>query len=195
MRERLGRRLVFQSLLVLLIGVAACNKNKSSDQASPGSGNTGGPPPGTTNGPGGGPGRSHGPIGEIMAKLTKGPQSLTNVIGRELKEEPPPWDKIQPQTKEYAQLAASMSKYDPPKGDKESWTKLTGSFSKSATDLERAAVAKNKTDALAAHQELTTSCKACHNAHRPGPGGPGGGMPPGGFRGPGGPGGPPRPPQ
>jgi hypothetical protein len=191
MRERLRRRLVFTSLLVLLIGVAACNKNKSSDQASQGSGNAAGSPPGMTGGPGGGPGGSHGPIGEIMAKLTKGPQSLTNVLGRELKEEPPPWDKIQPQTKEYAQLAASMSKYDPPKGDKESWTKLTGSFSKSATDLEHAAEAKNKTDALAAHQALTTSCKACHDAHRPGPGGRGG-LPPGGFRGPGG---PPRPPQ
>ena len=73
-----------------------------------------------------------------MAKLGKGPQSLTIVIGKELEEEPtPPWDKIQPQAKEYAELAASMSKYDPPKGDKESWQKLTASFTKSANDLER----------------------------------------------------------
>lgn len=181
MQKSLGRAVVLPCLLVMILGTAACNKNKNDEQVNEGQGNVGGP---------GGP---RGPIGEIMSKLAKGPQSLTKQIGNELKTDPTPWDTIQPQAKEYAELASKMSKYDPPKGDKESWLKLTGTFSKTATDLDRSAEAKDKPTALAAHQALENSCKACHDAHRAGRGGPGGmGMPPGGFRGPGG---PPRPPQ
>jgi hypothetical protein len=191
MRKSLGRLLVFQALLVLLAGVAACNKSKTSEQVNQGGANAGGPPPGMPAGPPmGGPGRPHGPIGEAMTKLAKGPQSLNALIGNELKGESPPWDTLQPQAKEYAQLTASLSKYDPPKGDKASWTKQADAFAQTAGELEHAADAKDKSAALAAHQKLQMSCKACHDAHRGGPGGRG--MPPGGFRGPGG---PPRPPQ
>jgi hypothetical protein len=111
-----------------------------------------------------------------------------------LNDTPTPWDTIQPQTKEYVELATSMSKYDPPKGEKDSWLKHTESFTKSATDLEQAAQAKNADSAKAAHQVLTNSCKACHQGHRGGPGGMMG-MPGGGFPGRGGRGGPPRQPQ
>ena len=201
MGKSLGRAIVFQGLLAMLLASAACNKIKNNDQVNQGQGNAGETPPGMPGGQwpgmaGGGPGRPRSPLGESMVKLGGKGQSLTKTIGNELKTEPTPWDAIQPQAKEYAQLASSLSKYDPPKGDKDSWTKLTGAFSKSATALEQAADAKDKTAALAAHQMLETSCKACHDAHRGGRGGRGGmGMPPGGFRGPGGPGGPPRPPQ
>jgi hypothetical protein len=199
MWNRLGRFLVFQALLAVLVSVGACNKSKknANNAVSQGPNNFGGAPEGMPGGqwPGGpgGPGGPRGPIGEIMAKLTNGPQSLTNIIGAELNEPTPPWDKIQPQTKEYAQLASSMSKYDPPKGEKDTWLKLTGAFTQSANDLEHAAEAKDTDAARAAHRSLRNSCQTCHDAHRRGRGGMG--MPPGGFRGPRGPGGPPRQPQ
>jgi hypothetical protein len=106
----------------------------------------------------------------------------------ELKEDPTPWDKIQPQAKEYAELTASLKEYDPPKGDKDSWVKLTSAFAHSAEDLNKAAQAKNKTDADKASAILNQSCMACHREHRPGPGMMGGrpggwgpqGGPPGG---------------
>lgn len=181
MRKRLGRILVMQAVLAFVVTAAACNKLKKNNDAvgqgpNPGFGMAGKP---------GGPGGKRGPIADIMAKLTKGPQSLNNVIGRELNESTPPWDAIQPQTKEFVQLASSMSKYDPPKGEKDSWQKKTAEFAKSATDLDQAAKAKNIDAARAAHHALGESCKSCHQAHRAGPGGMG--MPPGGFRGPGGP--------
>lgn len=135
----------------------------------------------------GGPGGKRGPISGIMVKLTKGPQSIHSVIGKELNESPTPWDSIQTQTKEYVQLASSMGQYPPPKGDKDSWQKQTTSFVKSATDLEHAAQAKDTNGARAAHKTLTTSCNSCHQAHR---GGPGMMMPGGKFPGRGGPGGP-----
>jgi mono/diheme cytochrome c family protein len=106
-----------------------------------------------------------------MTKLTKGPQSLTSVIGEELKADAPEWDKIAPQTKEYVEMAGTMAKYDPPKGSKESWAKYTTSFTASAAALEKAASAKDKDGAIAAHKSLSASCMACHQKHRGGPGG------------------------
>jgi hypothetical protein len=128
-----------------------------------------------------------------MGKLTKGPNSLTPVIGKELEADPPAWDTIQPQTKEYARLAAAMGKNDPPKGTKESWTKLSAVFADSAAALDKAAQARNRDAAVEAHGQIAGSCMECHRAHRqmgPGMGG-GGGGPRGGFP----KGGPPPPPS
>ena len=129
-------------------------------------------------------------IKEIMTKLTKGPNSLTPVIGKELAAAEPPWETLQPRTKEFALLASAMGKKDPPKGHKASWEKLTSAYAEWADDLDKAAQAKDKDAALEAHGKLAGSCMACHREHREMRKGMGGGMggPP---RGPGGPGGPP----
>src|SRR5262249_880470 len=117
MWSALGRILTLQCLLIVLLASSACNKSNDSGPVNPR------PPSGP--GFGKGTGGPSSPIRDIMAKLTKGPQSLTPLVGQELKRDPPPWDEIQPQTKEFVVLAKSMGKYDPPKGSKESWTKLT----------------------------------------------------------------------
>lgn len=189
MAMRLRRALGFAVLLAIVAAGSACNKNNNADAVSQANGE-GGPPQGMGFG---GPGGRRGPVGQAMIKLFKGPQSLKESIKGEVKSDSPPWDAIQPQTKEFAELAASLSKYDPPKGSKESWTKLTTDFSEQATAMDRAATAKNKKDALTALSTIEESCKACHDAHRGGPGGMR--MGPGGFRGKGGPNGPPGQPQ
>jgi hypothetical protein len=183
MEKRLGRALGFAVLLVVVVVGSACNK-KNADAVVQGnsegvvpSGISGGPPGMRFGGRG-------GPIREAMMKLFKGRPSLKDSIGQELNADSPSWDTIQPQTKEFAELAASVNKYDPPKGSKESWSKLTTAFSEQATALGRAAAAKNKNDALTAYTTISESCKTCHQAHKGGPGGRGR---PGGFRGPGGP--------
>jgi hypothetical protein len=131
-------------------------------------------------------------IRQIMGRLTKGPNSLTPVIGKELEAEAPDWNTIQPQTEEYARLAAAMEKSAPRKGSPESWAKLSATYSESARALDKAAKAKNRDAALEAHSQITGSCMECHRAHRqmgpgmgkmggPRPGGPPpGGLPPGG---------------
>ncbi len=191
MGKCLGRILVFQALFIVVFATAACNKSKKlANDAVPQAPNNGGGPPMGMGGPGRGGPKS--PIDEVMVKLFRGPQSLKDSIGRELSSDAPPWESIQQQANEVAQLTASLAKYDPPKGSKESWTKHTSSFSKTGASLASAAEHKNKTDALAAHGALAKSCQACHQEHRGGPGGPGGRMrPPGGFGPPGGPPGPP----
>jgi hypothetical protein len=123
-------------------------------------------------------------IREIMIKLTKGPNSLTPVLGKELKDNPPPWETIQGQTREFALLAAALGNSEPPKGSKDSWEQLTADYAGTAADLDRAAQAKDSAAALAAHRLLAESCRSCHQEHRkmgPGRGGPPGfGPPPGG---------------
>ncbi len=139
--------------------------------------------------PGPGGDSSSPAIKAIMVKLNKGPSSLGILLDTELKAEKPAWETIQPQTKEYAQLAGDMVKHDPARGSKESWAKLATAYAESATELDKAAQAKDKDATRDAHTELSNSCMACHRQHRgggPGMGGmgrPGGGPPGGGPRG------------
>jgi hypothetical protein len=170
-----------------LLMVGGCGDGDGKFQeADPPPGGAGGMPGG--GGPGGGGPRSPG-IRQIMNKLTKGPNSLTPVIGNELGQNPPPWETIQGQTKEYSQSASELGKYDPPKGTKDSWIKFTTAFAESADELDRAAIAKNKEAAMVAHDQLKISCDACHKEHRRMGGGGRGGPP--GFGGRGGPSGQP----
>jgi hypothetical protein len=179
----------FAFFFAVLFVVVGCKKEDPTPKAPPGGG------PGKF-GPGSGiPPRKPGPIGEIMGKLTNGPESLTSVIGEELGTDPPPWDKLDPQAKEFAALAASMGKLEPPRGSKESWGKFTSAYSDTAATLNKAVQAKDKDAALAAHQILSTSCMACHKEHKGmgfgpagsfGKSGPGKFGPPGGAKGPGG---------
>lgn len=182
------------ALLLAPLLLAGCSGGDESSTQPTGdqSGSAGGPPQGGM--PGGPPGGGFGGPGgggpasrtkEIMRKLA-GPQAgLTALLGEALKANPPAWDTVQPQTKEYATLAAEFAKLDPPRGSKESWANLAGAFAKSAADLDAAAQAKDQAKATTAHSALASSCMACHREHRAmgGPGGGGFGGPPGGFGG------------
>jgi len=110
-----------------------------------------------------------------MVKVAKGPTSLNEMLKRELQADQPDWATIQPQTAEYARLAADLGKADPPKGSKESWAKQTSAFSDSATALDKAAQSKDLPAARTAQEKLGSSCMQCHREHRGGPGGPPGG--------------------
>ena len=157
--RRLLRGVLLLPLLALL-AAGACDKDKDNvrgDREAPG---------------GPGPAGARTPIADVMVKLGRGPQALSPLIGQELQAEPPPWETIQPQAKEFAELTASLAQYDPPKGSKESWAKLTAAYAESAAALDRAAQAREQDAAVAAHSTLAGSCMACHRQHRVmGPGG------------------------
>jgi cytochrome c556 len=162
---------------VLLVAWGCKNKSTPTQPAPPG----GGPPS-----PQGG-----GETGtkQIMTRVAKGPNSLQEMIKKELQADAPDWATIQPQAAEYAKLATDFGKYDPPKGSKESWAKQTAAFADSATALDKAARAKDLSGTRAASEKLGGACMQCHREHRGAPGGfgpPGGrgGPPPGGRGGP-----------
>jgi hypothetical protein len=203
----LVRSLVLPVCLALLVVVMGCSEENSNEAGMK-------PPPGT-GGPGmagpapAGKAASNPQLKEIMTKIGKGPQALQGSLGEALKQAPPTWDVIQGKAKEYALLTAELGKHDPVKGTKDSWAKLTKTFSESAAALNQEAQGKDPQKTQVALDALGNSCMSCHREHRimgppgggmgrggMGPGGPGGmGMPPGGgFRPPGGGGGPGGPP-
>src|SRR5262249_868435 len=102
----------------------------------------------------------------IMGKLNKGPNAMTITLKRELQKADPNWAGIQEETKEYAGMTADLTKTDPPRGDKSSWTKLTKDYAEAAKAMDEAARKKDKSAALAAHTKLTGFCMTCHKAHR-----------------------------
>jgi hypothetical protein len=103
---------------------------------------------------------------EIMGKLNKGPKSLTQLVGKELRAAQPPWDEIQNQTREYVTLTTDLCKCEPKKGEADSWAKLTKQYAEAAQALDGAAQKKDQSAAMAAHGRITRSCAACHRAHR-----------------------------
>jgi hypothetical protein len=122
------------------------------------------------------------PIRQIMMKLSRGPNSLSSLLDKQLESEPVDWPTVETEAKDYVQSTMDLNKFDPPRGAKESWDQHTSEYADLAKELEKAAVAKNKQESLAAHEQLKNSCQACHNAHRAGPGGRpgmGGGQGPG----------------
>src|SRR5205085_9173179 len=133
--------------LLAAIGVAGgCGKGKD---------NPTNPTPGGPKGGGGSP-----DIRRIMDKLGKGPQSLSNAIGVGLNADEPPWDDLQGQAREHAELTAELGKYDPPRGGKESWQKQTADYAEAADALDRAAQARDRDAAREAHGRLSRSCGA-----------------------------------
>jgi len=105
-------------------------------------------------------------IKQVMKKLNSGPNSMTITIKKELQDDSPSWDDIKKDTQEYLKLAGAVGKNDPPKGEKDSWTKLTKDYADNAKALDAAAQKKDKKAALAAHQKITSACKVCHDEHR-----------------------------
>ncbi len=160
----------------LLLFAAGCAEE--ADNPNPGPAAKAGPAGPGPGGPGmGGPGggRARSPMREAMEKIGRGPTALTPTIGKALEAASPDWASIQGQTKEYARLAATLGESKPPRGDEQSWTRLSAAFLASAQALDKAAVAKDKAAALEAHGKLAGSCKECHGQHRMmgrGPGGP-----------------------
>ena len=134
-------------------------------------------------------------IKEIMEKVGKGPAALQGSLVGALKQpQPASWDSIQGKSKEYADLTSQLSKLEPVKGDKDSWSKLSLAFADSAAELSKGAQAKDHDKTQGALDNLGNSCMACHRQHRVmGPGGvrPGGTPPSDRGGPPGGPGGPP----
>jgi cytochrome c556 len=105
-------------------------------------------------------------IKEIMGRLNK-PGGLYPTISRELKADDTDWAEVQQDTRSFAKLAAELGKNAAPKGDPESWAKLTKEYADNARALEDAAGKKDRAAATAARGRLgSRSCKTCHDAHK-----------------------------
>lgn len=76
------------------------------------------------------------------------------------------WEDAQKLAKTLSECAANLPKNKCPKGDAESWTKLTKEFADLAEAVNKAAESKDKAKFDEAIKAFTGTCKACHDAHR-----------------------------
>ena len=104
-------------------------------------------------------------IKDVM-KLVKGPKAPIAQVKTQLAEASPDWAGLEKLSKEFVDLTADLGKNEPPKGSAESWKKLSDAYYGYAKDLDKAAKAKDKAAAEAAHKKLSTSCKSCHSVHK-----------------------------
>lgn len=79
------------------------------------------------------------------------------------------WDEAKEKAKKLKELGEAIGKNKPPKGDEESWKKLTKKY---AEETAAIAAAAEKQDALDVDKAAATfanqkNCATCHNAHRP----------------------------
>jgi cytochrome c556 len=118
-------------------------------------------------GPAGAQGDGETPsIKKIMKTLHAGQKAPLNTLKTALKSNSPDWTKVQKEAKIFAEFAPALPKNDPPKGDKASFEKLAKAYVASAKALEEAADKEELKGARDALKKISTSCAACHKAHR-----------------------------
>jgi cytochrome c556 len=105
-------------------------------------------------------------IRDIMGKLNRGPNSLTPLLGKDLRDQNPDWELVLESSTEYVQLTRGLLGNTPPKGDKVSWQRLAKAYADNATALDAAARKKDRRSALRALQRINDSCKVCHKVHK-----------------------------
>ena len=76
------------------------------------------------------------------------------------------WEDAQKFSKQLAACVSSLPKNACPKGDADSWAKLSKEFAEQAAAVSKAAEAKDAKEFAAAMKAFTGSCKACHDAHK-----------------------------
>lgn len=105
-------------------------------------------------------------VKQIMRKLHKGSEAPLVMVKKDVQSNPPKWDDVKKLTKDFVILGAGLAKNDPPRGDKEHWTKVANEYFESAKAMDDAAQKEDKSAVLAARTTLMRSCKACHDAHQ-----------------------------
>lgn len=102
-------------------------------------------------------------IKEVM-KSTAGKQGLCAKCNAAAKDKK--WDDAQKLAKELKECGEALAKNSCPKGDGESWTKLSKQYKEQTEAIAKAAEDKDGKEFAAAITKFTKSCKACHDAHK-----------------------------
>jgi hypothetical protein len=102
----------------------------------------------------------------IMTKAHKGSDSQLQRVGKQLRGDDPDWAAVQKSSKTLVKLGTDLTRAKPPKGEKESWARLSGAYLKNVKALSAAAEKKDRTAAIDAFKQVTGLCLKCHKAHK-----------------------------
>ena len=103
-------------------------------------------------------------IKEIMKKGHAGKKALLNVVGNELKAEK--WEEVKKATDVMKVYGETLPDFDPPKGEKTSWKKLTDKYKEETAAMSKAADKKDAAATEKALKSIQNSCKGCHSQHK-----------------------------
>jgi cytochrome c556 len=106
-------------------------------------------------------------IKKVMQTLHKGKTAPLNTVKAALKGDSPDWTKVQKEAKVFATYGAALPKNDPPRGEKATFEKLAKAYATAAETLESSATKEDLKGSRDAFNKISTSCAACHKAHRP----------------------------
>jgi hypothetical protein len=76
------------------------------------------------------------------------------------------WEEAQKLAKKLNECGVALTKTSCPKGDAESWKKLTKQYCEQTAAVNKAATDKDPKAFGAAIKTFTGSCKGCHEAHK-----------------------------
>ncbi len=76
------------------------------------------------------------------------------------------WEDAQKLAKQLSECAAALPANKCPKGDAESWAKLSKQYAEQGAAISKAAETKDPEKFTVALKAFTGSCKACHDAHK-----------------------------
>jgi cytochrome c556 len=128
--------------VLLMVGLVAAPAGTSSDEETP-------------------------TIKKVMQTLHKGKTSPLNTVKAALKGDSPDWTNVQKEAKVFVTYGAALPKNDPPRGEKASFEKLAKAYASAAETLESSATKEDLKGSRDAFNKISTSCAACHKAHRP----------------------------
>ncbi len=103
-------------------------------------------------------------IGDIMKKAHKGATAFKTVITKNLKDKD--FDAAGNTMKAWSTIAKHLGEFEPPKGSKESWKKMTTKYADNVKALAKAVDDKNLSAANKALKAINGSCGSCHKAHK-----------------------------
>lgn len=106
-------------------------------------------------------------ISGIMKRLHGKEKGALASAKTALAADPVDWTAVKKASRPIAALSKAMAVMDPPKGDKESFEKLSNSYHDNAVLLVDAAKSEDAPKAKEAVGKLGMSCGACHKAHKP----------------------------
>lgn len=106
-------------------------------------------------------------IEKVMETLHKGKNSPLLTVKAALKKGTPDWSKVKEATKLFATYGPALPQNAPPRGDKKSYEKLAKAYAAGALALDKAAGNEDLKGARAAFKKITSTCNACHEAHKP----------------------------
>ena len=103
----------------------------------------------------------------VMKKLFAGKAAPNNTLKAAAKGAPVDWAKAKEVSDTFAKFGPELGKNEAPKGDKASWAKLTKALADECKALGSAVDAKDEGKYRATAKAISSSCKSCHDAHRP----------------------------